>query len=146
MFVQVQLDEMVFPPSPPSPTPPLNLPLSLSSSSRVARVNLIGGHLSCNFYSYYSTISKQYSPTEASLQSHFEKLNFEAIRTLIQTENIECEFKYDQNGGGWDIFLTTEEFEEAKREIEGMKSADGYVSTLKIFEGEIAAKVSTFCL
>jgi hypothetical protein len=101
---------------------------------------MVGGHLSCNFYSYYSTVEKQYDAEEAACQSYFEKLNFDAVRDVITRENINCEFKWGENGG-WDVFLTDEEFEHAKRELEGMKSACGYVSTLRIFEGEAAAKV-----
>jgi hypothetical protein len=66
-------------------------------------------------------------------------MNFDAVRRVIDREKIECEFKWGD--GGWDIFLTDEEFEWAKRELEGMKAAGGYVSTLKIFEGDVAAKV-----
>jgi glycine/D-amino acid oxidase-like deaminating enzyme len=101
---------------------------------------IVGGHLSCNFYSYFSTVEKQYDANEAALHSYFEKLNFDAVRQLIYREHIDCEFKWED--GGWDVFLTDEEFEWAKRELEGMKSAGGYVSSLKIFEGEAAAKVS----
>lgn len=67
-------------------------------------------------------------------------MNFEAVKEIIDSEEIDCEFKWGDNGG-WDIFLTDEQFEWAKRELEGMKSAGGYVSTLKIFEGDVAAKV-----
>jgi hypothetical protein len=84
-------------------------------------------------------VKKQYDEMEAALHSHFEKLNFEAVRRVIELEGLDCEFTY--RDGGWDVFLTDEEFELAKRDLEGMKAAGGYVSTLKIFEGEAAAKV-----
>ena len=67
-------------------------------------------------------------------------VDFDAVKEVIRREEIECEFKWGENGG-WDVFLTDEEFEWAKRELEGMKAAGGCVSTLKIFEGEAAAKV-----
>jgi hypothetical protein len=98
-----------------------------------------GGHLSCNFYSGFSVVEKQYDAKEAALHSHFEKLNFDAVREVIAQEELDCEFKYGE--GGWDVFLTDEEFELAKRELEGMRDAGGYTSTLKIFEGEAASKV-----
>src|SRR5579862_7783905 len=119
MFVQVQLDETVY-----------------NSLLWV----MVGGHLSCNFYSYYSTVAEQHDAEEAARHSHFEKLNFDAIRDVIHREEIDCEFKWGINGG-WDVFLTDEEFEWAKRELEGMKAAGGYTSTMKIFEGKTAAKV-----
>ena len=84
-------------------------------------------------------MEKQYDAEEAALHSHFEKLNFEAVRELILREKIDCEFKWTQKG--WDVFLTEEEFQLAKLKLEGMKRAGGYVSTLKIFEGKEAAKV-----
>jgi hypothetical protein len=84
-------------------------------------------------------VSKQYDDAEAALHSHFEKLNFEAVKEVIEREKIECEFKWGE--GGWDVFLTDEGFEAAKRELEGMKAAGGYVETLKIFEGKEAIKV-----
>jgi hypothetical protein len=73
------------------------------------------------------------------LRSWFDKLNFDAITELVQSEEIECEYK--DNGGGWNVYLTEEAFRIGKRELEGMKSAGGYVSSLKIFEGKAAAKV-----
>jgi hypothetical protein len=84
-------------------------------------------------------VQKQYDADEAARHSHFEKLNFDAVREVIRREKIDCEFEWGE--GGWDVFLTDEEFELAKRELEGMKSAGGCVSTLKIFEGDSAAKV-----
>lgn len=105
-------------------------------------VNKIGGHLSCDFYTYYSIVKKQVDAEEAARHSHFEKLNFDAVKEVIRHEGIACEFKWGD--GGWDIFLTEEEFEMAKRELEGMKSAGGYVSSLKVFEGEAAVKVFYF--
>ena len=101
---------------------------------------IVGGHLSCNFYSGFSVVEKQYDAKEAALHSHFEKLNFDAVREVIGQEQLDCEFKYGD--GGWDVFLTEEEFELAKRDLEGMTAAGGYTSTLKIFEGEAAAKVT----
>ena len=83
---------------------------------------------------------EQYDVQEAVRHSYFEKLNFESVRECIRREKINCEFKWEKDGG-WDVFLTDEEFERAKRELEGMKSAGGYVSTLKIFSGEAATKV-----
>jgi hypothetical protein len=97
--------------------------------------------LSCNFYSYCSTVEEQYGAEEAARQSHFEKLNFEAIRKVIGNEGIDCEFTWKE--GGWDIFLTEEEFQNAKREVERMKAAGGYVETLKVYEGQAACKVFT---
>lgn len=70
-------------------------------------------------------------------------MNFDAIRDVVRREEIDCEFKWGDNGG-WDVFLTDEEFEWGKRELEGMKAAGGYTSTLKIFEQESAAKVFLF--
>jgi hypothetical protein len=99
----------------------------------------VGGHLSCDFYSYYSTVEKQYCAEEAARHSHFEKLNFQAIRDLIWGEKIDCEFKW--NEGGWDVFLTDEEFSNAKREVERMKAVGGHVASLKVFEGQAAARV-----
>ena len=85
-------------------------------------------------------MEKQYDAKEAALHSHFETLNFDAVREVIGQEQLDCEFKYGD--GGWDVFLTEEEFELAKRDLEGMTAAGGYTSTLKIFEGEAAAKVT----
>ena len=84
-------------------------------------------------------MKRQYDAAEAALHSHFEKLNFEAVRELITQKQLDCEFKY--HDGGWDVFLTDEEFESAKRDLEEMKAAGGHASTLKIFDGEAAAKV-----
>ena len=95
--------------------------------------------MSCDFYSYCSIVAGQYGKEEAARHSYFEKLNFEAVKELIQREGIECEFKY--TGGGWDVFLTDEEFSAAKRELERMKAAGGYTSSIKVFEGDAAAKV-----
>ena len=100
---------------------------------------IVGGHLSCDFYSYFLDVEKKYDAAEAALRSHFEKLNFEALNELIDREEIDCEFKWTQKG--WDIFLKEEEFELAKRSVEGLKRAGGYASTLKIFESKQAAKV-----
>lgn len=100
---------------------------------------IVGGHLSCDFYSYFLDVEEQYDAAEAALHSHFEKLNFEALKELIDREEIDCEFKWTQKG--WDIFLKDEEFELAKRSVEGMKRAGGYGSTLKIFGSKQAAKV-----
>ena len=100
---------------------------------------ILGGHFSCNFYSGFSVVEKQYDAKEAALHSHFEKLNFDAVREVIAQEELDCEFKYGERG--WDVFLTDEEFELAKRDLEGMRAAGGYTSTLKIFEGEAASKV-----
>jgi hypothetical protein len=61
------------------------------------------------------------------------------LKEIILNEGIECEFL--QKGGGWDIFLTQEEFEIAKREVQLMREAGGYVESLKIFEGEAACGV-----
>ena len=96
--------------------------------------------MSCDFYSYCSVVEKQYCKEEVARHSHFERLNFDAVKEVIQREGIECEFK--QTGGGWDIFLTEEEFNAAKREVERMKAAGGYTSSLKIYEGKTAAKVT----
>lgn len=95
--------------------------------------------MSCDFYSYCSTVEGQYDRQEAARHSYFEKLNYEAVREVIRREGIECEFR--STGGGWDIFLTDEEFNVAKREVERMKAAGGYTSSLKVFEGDVAAKV-----
>jgi hypothetical protein len=100
---------------------------------------MTGGHLSCDFYTYCSVVKKQFDAEEAARHSHFEKLNFDAVKEVIRHEGINCEFKWGD--GGWDVFLTEEEFESAKRELEGMKSAGGFVSTLKVFEEGAAAKV-----
>jgi hypothetical protein len=109
--------------------------------SFIARV-MIGGHISCNFYGNFSAVEKQHGASEAALQSHFEKLNFEEMKKVIQDEGIDCELKLGQ--GGWDVFLTDEGFETAKRELEGMKLAGGYTSTLKIYSGSSAATVLSF--
>jgi len=103
---------------------------------------MVGGHLSCNFYSGFSIVEKQYDTAEAALHSHFEKLNFDTVTALIVQNQLDCEFKYTD--GGWDVFLTDEEFELAKRDLEGMKAAGGYTSTLRIFEGEEAARVTPY--
>jgi hypothetical protein len=58
---------------------------------------------------------------------------------VIWGEKIDCEFNW--NEGGWDVFLTDEEFSNAKREVERMKAAGGFIASLKIFEGQVAAKV-----
>src|ERR1700738_4439805 len=100
---------------------------------------IVGGHLSCDFYSYYSAVEKQYCAEEAARHSHFEKLNFESIKEVILREGIECEFTWKE--GGWNIFLTDEEFHNAKRELEKMKDAGGYVETLKVFSGQAACQV-----
>jgi hypothetical protein len=84
-------------------------------------------------------VQGQYNQKEAARHSHFERLNFEAVKEVIQREGIDCEFK--ETGGGWDVFLTDEEFSAAKREVERMKAAGGYTSSIKVFEGEAAAKV-----
>jgi hypothetical protein len=62
------------------------------------------------------------------------------LTEVIFTEGIECEFLW--KGGGWDIFLTEEEFRIAKREMRLMREAGGYVESLKIFEGEAACEVT----
>jgi hypothetical protein len=98
-----------------------------------------GGHLSCNFYSGFSVVEKQYDAKEAALHSHFEKLNFDAVSEVIAQEELDCEFKSGE--GGWDVFLTDEEFELAKRDLEDMRDAGGYTSTLKIFDEDAASKV-----
>ena len=36
-----------------------------------------GGHLSCDFYSYFFEVEKRYDAEEAARHSHFEKLNFD---------------------------------------------------------------------
>src|SRR5271156_3645719 len=84
-------------------------------------------------------VSKQYDDAEAALHSHFENLNFDAVKEVIDREKIDCEFKWGE--GGWDVFLNEEGFEAAKRELEGMKAAGGYVETLRIFRGKEAIKV-----
>jgi hypothetical protein len=84
-------------------------------------------------------VEKQYGKEEIARHSYFEKLNFDAIKEIIQQEGIDCEFKF--TGGGWDIFLTDEEFNAAKRDVERMKASGGYTSSLKIFEGPAAAEV-----
>jgi len=97
--------------------------------------------LSCNYYAMYSHVETLYGKEEAALQSHFEKLNFDAVRELIQREGIDCEFKWDNRRGGWDIYLTDEDFEWAKRELEAMRDAGGYTSSCRVFQGEEASKV-----
>jgi hypothetical protein len=84
-------------------------------------------------------VRDQYGPEEAARHSYFEKLNFTSIRDLVLSEGIDCELKW--GAGGYDIFLTDEEFSWAKRELEGMKSAHGYTESLKIFDGENGSKV-----
>jgi hypothetical protein len=85
-------------------------------------------------------VEKQYGNQESARHSHFEKLNFEAVKETIHGEGIDCEFK-NTGGGGWDIFLTDEEFNVAKQNVEKMKAAGGYTSSLKIFKGTAAAEV-----
>ena len=84
-------------------------------------------------------MENQYGSEEAARQSHFEKLNFEAVRDIISSEGVDCEFKWGK--GGYDVFLTDEEFRWAKQELEKMKRAGGYTGSLKIFQGENACKV-----
>lgn len=103
----------------------------------------VGGHLSCDFFSFYSEAMFLYDAKQAACRSHFEKLNFDALSELVRREGIDCEYKY--NGGGWNVYLTEEDFAQGKRELEGMKAAGGYVSSLKIFEGKEAAKVHYRC-
>jgi hypothetical protein len=98
-----------------------------------------GGHLSCDFFSYYNDSAQRYGSQEAVRRSHFEKLNFDAVRETILHEGIDCEFKH--NGGGWTVYLTQEEFRVGLRDVESMRCAGGYVSSLRIFEGAEAAKV-----
>jgi hypothetical protein len=97
--------------------------------------------LSCNYYAMYSTVEKQWGKEEAALQSHFEKLKFDAVREVIQREGLDCEFKWDDERGGWDLYLTDKDFEWAKRELEGMRDAGGYTSSCRVFQGDEAAKV-----
>lgn len=103
---------------------------------------IVGGHLGADFYSYYSTVEKQYDGEEAARHSFFQKLNFDTVVDVIRRENIVCEFKWGE--GGWDVFLTEAEYKWAKQELEGMKSAGGYVSSIEMFEGKAAAEVY-FC-
>lgn len=64
------------------------------------------------------------------------------MREVIRCENVDCELIWGRSG--WDVCLADTEFQWAKEELEGMKSAGGYVSTMKVFEGAAAAKV--YCL
>jgi hypothetical protein len=89
----------------------------------------------------YSAVEKEWGRAEAALQSHFEKLNFDAVREVIQREGLDCEFKWDDERGGWDIYLTDQDFEWAKRQLEGMQEAGGYTSSCRVFQGEEATKV-----
>jgi hypothetical protein len=84
-------------------------------------------------------VEKQYCVEEAARHSHFEKRNFDALRDVIVREKIDCEFTWKE--GGWDVFLTQEDFEAAKREVERMKRAGGYVETLKVYSGKQACDV-----
>ena len=99
----------------------------------------LGGHLSCDYYSFYDEASERQGAEQAARRSWFEKLNFEAITRLVQREGIDCEYK--DNGGGWEVYLTEEAFGVALRQIECLREAGGCVSSLKIFQGEEAAKV-----
>jgi len=98
-----------------------------------------GGHLSCDFYTFYSEAVMLYDETQAARRSFFDKMNFDVITELVKREGIDCEYK--DNGGGWNVYLTKDDFEMAKRDVEGMKAAGGYVSSLKIFEGQDGAEV-----
>jgi hypothetical protein len=100
---------------------------------------MVGGHLSVDLYSYFSVVERQYDAEEAARHSIFQKLNFDAVTKIIRDHEIDCEFKWGD--GGYDVFLTQEEFDLAKRELEGMASAGGYVSSMKILEGADAEKV-----
>ena len=101
----------------------------------------LGGHLSCDFFSFYSEVMSMYDEKQAASRSWFEKLNFDSITELVRRRGIECEL--EDNGGGWHVYLTEEAFARGKRDLEGMKAAGGYVSSLKIFQGKQAAKVSS---
>lgn len=100
---------------------------------------IVGGHLGADFYSYYSTVEKQYDGEEAARHSFFQKINFDTVMDVIRRENIACEFNWGE--GGWDVFLTKAEHVWARQELEGMESVGGYVSSMKVLEGTAAAEV-----
>jgi hypothetical protein len=102
--------------------------------------------LSCRYYAGYSTVVKQWGKEEAALQSRFEKLNFDAVKEVIQREGLNCEFKWDDERGGWDLYLKEKDFEWAKRELEPTRDAGGYTSSCRVFQGSEAAKVPNYRL
>lgn len=54
--------------------------------------NTLGGHLKPDPYNFISEIAAEYGPEAAEEVAKFERAHVDAIRELVQTEKIDCDF------------------------------------------------------
>lgn len=98
-----------------------------------------GGHLKPDAFFSYQKYAALYGAQEAEVLLQFEQDHVQALKELIETENIDCDFDLTR---AMDLFMTESEGDYARKSYQMRKDSGGNVEDIHVIPEEQLATIS----